>query len=145
MKTKQNMCLKERDKENPYEIWVSKDGSWEWRVLKKWQLDDNKPYARWLCAVKSPFTHGSFDIGDVYVKEIKENAVKVETEIVTIDVTKQVGNALDKAGFNKENCSNEETDIEKAGIWDLMDAVSKKDNSKFSVNDASKELARRGF
>ncbi|MAH50585.1 hypothetical protein CMI37_32490 [Candidatus Pacearchaeota archaeon] len=77
-----NECLKERKKDNPYEIWQTPDGSWEWRVLKKWQADDNKLYARWMCAVKSPFTFGSFEIGDVYVKEIKENAIKVENYIV---------------------------------------------------------------
>ena len=75
---KKNQCLKERPTENPYEIWKSPDGSWEWRVLKKWQLDDDKRYARWLCAVKSPFTFGSFEIGDVYVQEIKESAIKVK-------------------------------------------------------------------
>jgi len=74
---KKNLFLKERKKENPYEIWVSFDGSWTWRVLKKWQVDDNKPYARWFCAVKSPFTYGSFDLGDVYVNEIKANARKM--------------------------------------------------------------------
>ena len=72
-----NECLKERKTENPYEIWVSRDATWQWRVLKKWQVDDNKLYARWFCAVKSPFTHGTFEIGDVYVKEIKENAIKL--------------------------------------------------------------------
>ena len=76
-KTIQNQCLKERKTEDPYEIWQTSDGSWEWRVLKKWQKDDDKPFARWFCAVKSPFTYGSFEIGDVYVKEIKENAVKI--------------------------------------------------------------------
>jgi len=72
-----NLCLKERKIEDPYEIWRNSSG-WEWRVLKKWQADDNKPYARWFCAVKSPFTFGSYDLGDVYVSEIKNNAVKVE-------------------------------------------------------------------
>ena len=75
-----NQCLKIRDKDNPYEVWTTPDGSWEWRVLKKWQVDDDKPYARWFCAVKSPYTFGSFDLGDTYVKDIKENAVKVEAE-----------------------------------------------------------------
>jgi len=73
-----NECLKERKIDNPYEIWKTLDGTWEWRVLKKWQADDNKPYARWLCAVKSPYTHDSYDIGDVYVSDIKKYAVKVE-------------------------------------------------------------------
>ena len=73
---KKNECLKERKTENPYEIWVN-DSGWEWRILKKWQVDDDKPYSRWFCAVKSPFTFGSFDMGDVYVKEIKEVAHKL--------------------------------------------------------------------
>lgn len=74
-----NECLKERKVDNPYEIW--KAGNWEWRVLKKWQVNDEKPYARWFCAVKSPATFGSYDLGDVYVKEIKDNATKVSNEI----------------------------------------------------------------
>ena len=77
---KKNLFLKERSKENPYEIWVSADGTWTWRVLKKWQTDDEKPYARWFCAVKSPFTYGSYDLGDVYTKEIKQNARKMTDE-----------------------------------------------------------------
>lgn len=67
-----------RKVENPYEIWRSRNGGWEWRVLKKWQIDDNKPYARWFCAVMSPFTFGRFEMGDVYVKDIKENAIEVK-------------------------------------------------------------------
>lgn len=69
-----NKCLKTRKVDNPYEIWRTLDRSWEWRVLKKWQIDDNKPYARWFCAVKSPMTYGQWEYGDVYVKEIKDNA-----------------------------------------------------------------------
>jgi len=69
-----NECLKERKVDNPYERWISYDGTWQWLVLKKWQVDDNKPYARWFCAVKSPMTFGSYDYGDVYVTEIKNNA-----------------------------------------------------------------------
>lgn len=75
--TQKNKCLKERKVEEPYEIWKTPNGRWEWRVLKKWQIDDDKPYARWFCAVKSPLTFNGFDYGDVYVKEIKESAIKV--------------------------------------------------------------------
>jgi len=75
-----NLCNKERDIDHPYEIWKSHDGTWEWKVLKKWQADDNKPYARWFCAVKSPYTFDGYDIGDVYVKEIKQHATKVWDE-----------------------------------------------------------------
>ena len=74
---KKNPSAKMRTVDNPYEIWKSPDGTWEWRVLKKWQIDDDKPYARWFCAVKSPMTFGRFDMGDVYVKDIKDHAIKL--------------------------------------------------------------------
>lgn len=73
-----NLCAKTRKKENPYEIW--KAGNWEWRVLKKYQSPENEAknrYARWFCAVKSPMTFGSFEMGDVYVDDIMGTAVKV--------------------------------------------------------------------
>jgi len=69
-----NECGKTRKLDNPYEIWTI--GNWEWRVLKKWQADDNKPYARWFCAVKSDFTYGEFEYGDVYVSEIKSSGAR---------------------------------------------------------------------
>jgi hypothetical protein len=71
-----NECAKTRPSSNPYEIWKNHSG-WTWKVLKKWQADDNKPYARWFCAVTSPFTYGQEELGDVYVSEIKQNAFKV--------------------------------------------------------------------
>jgi hypothetical protein len=71
-----NTMAKMRKVDNPYEVWANASG-WEWRVLKKYQVDDDKPYARWMCAVKSPFTGGSFDYGDVYVADIKANARKI--------------------------------------------------------------------
>lgn len=70
-----NTQAKTRKQETPYEIWETADGSWQWRVLKKYQADDNKPYARWLCQVKSPFVPDG-EIGDVYVAEIKGNATR---------------------------------------------------------------------
>lgn len=71
-----NTQAKTRPLADPYEIWVA--GNWEWRVLKKWQADDNKQYARWYCAVKSPMTYGSYEYGDVYVAEIKQYAVRIK-------------------------------------------------------------------
>jgi hypothetical protein len=76
-----NQCAKIRDLNDPYEVWVNNSG-WEWRVLKKWQVDDNKPYARWFCAVKSPMTAPSYDMGDTYVADIKQYAIKVDNPIV---------------------------------------------------------------
>lgn len=71
---------KTRPIDNPHEIWESLDGTWEWRVLKKYQLEKNEiknPYARWFCAVKSPFTYGEYELGDVYVEEIKKYAIRI--------------------------------------------------------------------
>ena len=74
-----NMCNKERKVDEPYEVWTGPNG-FEWRVLKKWQNPENEaknPYARWFCAVKSNFTYDEFEMGDVYVSEIKEYGTKV--------------------------------------------------------------------
>jgi hypothetical protein len=70
-----NECLKTRPVTNPYEIWKNNSG-WTWKVLKKYQADDNKPYGRWFCWVSSPFMP-SGEMGDVYVREIKSKAFKV--------------------------------------------------------------------
>ena len=71
-----NLFAKLRKVDNPYEVWATDDG-WEWRVLKKYQVDDDKPFARWFCAVKSPNTFGSFDMGDVYVADFKSSARRI--------------------------------------------------------------------
>lgn len=74
-----NLCGKTRPKTNPYEIWRSLDGGWEWRVLKKYQTPEGEaanPYARWFCSVTSPFCPQG-EMGDVYISEIKSQAVKV--------------------------------------------------------------------
>ena len=76
---KKNLFLKVRKVDNPYEVWKSPDGTWETRVLKKWQIDDNKPYARYFTATKSPFTHGSWEYGDMYVSELKKNLTKQDS------------------------------------------------------------------
>lgn len=78
-----NECAKTRKVNEPYEIWRA--GDWEWRVLKKWQVDDDKPYARWFCAVKSPFTFGSYEMGDCYVSEIKQSAARVDEFLTEVE------------------------------------------------------------
>ena len=78
-----NLCGKTRKVDNPYEIWQSADGTWEWRVLKKYQAPDNEkgnPYARWFCAVKSPMTYGDWEYGDVYVQDVVGNARMIKGE-----------------------------------------------------------------
>jgi hypothetical protein len=69
-----NLCAKTRPKSDPYETWVA--GDWTWQVLKKWQVDDNKPYARWFCNVITPMVPEG-EMGDVYVADIKSHARKV--------------------------------------------------------------------
>ena len=70
-----NLCAKTRPIDNPYETWVV--NSWTWKVLKKWQSDDNKPFGRWFCFVTSPLCPEG-EYGDVYVSEIKKNAVRIQ-------------------------------------------------------------------
>ena len=73
------MCGKTRERNNPYEVWQGPVG-FEWRVLKKYQTPENEaknPHARWFCAVKSNFTYGEFELGDVYVSEIKAQGERV--------------------------------------------------------------------
>lgn len=76
-----NECAKTRKVERPYEIWTDARGEWEWRVLKKWQgpeAEAKNQYARWFCAVKSPFTYGSWEYGDTYVTDVKKYARKLD-------------------------------------------------------------------
>ena len=76
-----NLAGKTRPIENPYEIWTALGGLVEWRVLRKYQTPDKEaanPYARWLCAVRTPHTNGGWEIGDTYVSDIKNNAIKVK-------------------------------------------------------------------
>lgn len=64
-------------RENAHEVWQTPDGQWTWYVLKKWQNDDNKPFARWFCDVVTPIVPDG-EKGDVYVKEIKEVAKRIK-------------------------------------------------------------------
>lgn len=78
-----NLCAKTRKADNPYEVWEA-DG-WKWIVLKKWQADDDKDGARWFCQVSSPFTQGFPDLGDVYVMDIKRNAVRTYQDPAVVE------------------------------------------------------------
>jgi hypothetical protein len=74
-----NPAGKTRPVTDPYEVWEGH--GWTWRVLKKYESPEKEatdPYARWFCAVYSPYTQGGYDLGDVYVKEIKEQAVRIK-------------------------------------------------------------------
>jgi hypothetical protein len=78
MKNEQGRTVPQPYKDNAYEVWSTLDGSWKWYVLKKYQADDNKEYARWYCLVTSPFVGESGELGDTYVKDIKDNAVRIK-------------------------------------------------------------------
>ena len=75
-----NTMAKTRKVNDPYEIWIAP--GWEWRVLKKWQADDHKPYARWFCAVVVPGTFGSYDMGDCYAAKIMQHATKSDMSTI---------------------------------------------------------------
>ena len=66
-----------------------------------------------------------------------------KAKIHTIDITNQVGDMLEKAGFGSD--SNDEKDITKASVWNLMDALTGTDNTKFTIDDAREELKKRGL
>ena len=75
-----NKCNKTVSVDEPYETYVNDMACFEWRVLKKYQNEENEaknPYARWYCAVKSPYTYDSWEYGDVYVSEVKDMGRKV--------------------------------------------------------------------
>jgi hypothetical protein len=78
-----NLCAKSRPVEQPYEVWRDSQG-WEWRVLKKYQVNDLKPYARAFCAVFSPITReqmaGGYELGDVYLSDIHRYGHLVSTD-----------------------------------------------------------------
>jgi hypothetical protein len=79
-----NTQAKTRTVDNPYEVWTGRVNlggdilNFEWRVLKKWQADDDKEHARWFCAVKSEATYGGFEYGDEYVENIKRLGTRIK-------------------------------------------------------------------
>jgi hypothetical protein len=78
MPREKNLCGRRREIENPYEIWQA--GDFEYRVLKKYKsptAEANDQYARWLVATKSPYTFGSWEMGDTYAVDIKNNATLI--------------------------------------------------------------------
>jgi hypothetical protein len=93
--------------EQAHFVYQSFDGSWTWYVLKTYQTPEKEaqnPYARWFCAVSSPFLHPplaggknkvQLEYGDVYVAEIKRQARKLEYNPLCID--KQTGGQDEQA------------------------------------------------
>jgi len=78
-----NECGKTRELDNPYEIWECKLpwGITEYRILKKYQAPINEaknPFARWFTAGKSDATFGSWEYGDMYVKDIVSSGRRIQ-------------------------------------------------------------------
>lgn len=72
---------KQTTKDKPHEVWQTYDGEWTYRVLKKHQADDEKPFARWFVVAETPYSSG--DMGDMYVERVKEGARCIERDGVT--------------------------------------------------------------
>ena len=72
------MSLKKTAKQDaPHAIFADYANGWEWRVLKVYQgpkQEAANQYARWFCAVSSPYTFGGVDLGDTYRREVTSNA-----------------------------------------------------------------------
>jgi hypothetical protein len=81
-----NPCGKTRPADRPYEVWEG--NGWTWNVCKKYQNPEREaanPAAAWFCFVTSPFMP-SGEYGDVYVSEIKRQAVLTKTDYdVTVE------------------------------------------------------------
>lgn len=75
------MSLKKTaSKEAPHAIFHDYRSGFTWRVLKTYQTFTNEkknPYARWFCAVTSPMTMGTTDMGDCYVRDILSTKPKL--------------------------------------------------------------------
>lgn len=71
-----NLKGKTRKVNQPYSVYTL-DGWGETRILKHYKSTESEkkdPYARVFCAVKTRFTHGSYDLGDVYLKDATRGA-----------------------------------------------------------------------
>ena len=67
-----NLMGKTRKVNQPYQVYMV--GDWEHRVLKRYQSTENErknQHARAMCAVKSPYTYGSYDMGDTYLSQFQ--------------------------------------------------------------------------
>tara|TARA_Y100000310_G_scaffold139381_1_gene138670 strand:+ start:69 stop:320 length:252 start_codon:yes stop_codon:yes gene_type:complete len=79
-----NECAKRRDVEKPYEVWecyIPPIGIIEYRILKKYQTpkkEAENPLARWHTAAKSEATFGSWEYGDMYVRDIVSSGRRIK-------------------------------------------------------------------
>lgn len=81
-----NTKAKTRPVEQPYETYRA--AGFEWRVLKHYASPEKEAtdsYARVFCATKSPYTGGTWEYGDAYLRDVIEacqaNGGSVTTEV----------------------------------------------------------------
>jgi hypothetical protein len=91
-----NLMGKSRKADAPYMVFTNDQG-WTWKVLKSWQGDDSKQFARWFTDVSSPMTFGGSDMGDTYVADV----VNYGTLVFMDDVLKDAGYAPPARGSVK--------------------------------------------
>ncbi len=84
--------------EAPYLTFVTKYGFFggpaTWTVLKTYQKDQTKQYARWFCRVVTPMTGELGDLGDTYVADVLMRSgltlVAVDGRVPTPDESHEV-------------------------------------------------------
>ncbi len=101
-----NLLGKSRTKDNPYAIFsgIGPFGETEVKLLKTYQRPDKElktPYARWFVAVKSEFTHGSYDMGDSYLNEcIRGLAITYASNEFKENYYLDLQNLIEYSGFH---------------------------------------------
>ena len=82
------------------------DGEWTWRVLKAYSADPDKPYARWLCDVTSPYTYGGSDLGDTYTADIVagggyivQRDPEVPDEAIPVRLRSRTASRVERVGY----------------------------------------------
>lgn len=79
-----NLRGKTRLIDSPYAIYIDEAAGFEYRVLKAYSADDDKPYGRWFLATRSPYTWGEWKLGDGYIADVKRTATLVEVDGVPV-------------------------------------------------------------
>ena len=136
-----NPAGKRRTVDKPYEIWEG--GGFEYRVLKKNQSPDkekNNPYATWYVAAKSPYTGGSWEYGDSYVRDVKSGTrMSYQDPVLREKVVPGEGGYPAKAdltGYKKSapKWSKEEAAASKKRLDELSERMSGQMSFSFTSN-----------
>lgn len=74
-----NTKAKTRPIDNPYETYIGylEGMKVEWRVLKHYKSEEGEakdPFARVFTGAMSPATYGSWEYGDMYLKDLQKYA-----------------------------------------------------------------------